>query len=139
MPLATGRVWLVRIPRGADLWEWLRDFARANEVYAGSISLIGATSRAVIAFYDQGARAYREIVVEGDREILSCSGNISIHEGAPFPHVHVVLGAEDGSCVGGHLRPGTVVFIAEAEIREYEGEEKVRLPDPELGLPLWKG
>ena len=138
MGLRSGRAWLVRVPKGADLWEWLRAFLRGNGVHAGGVSVIGATTRAVLGFYVPQARVYRERVVEGQREILSCAGNVSVHEGAPFPHVHIVLGAEDGSCLGGHLRPGTTVFVGEAEIREYEGEEPVRVPDPELGLPLWK-
>jgi predicted DNA-binding protein with PD1-like motif len=138
MELRGGRVWIERVPAGADLWEWLRGFVREHDVRTGTISLIGAVSRAVIAFYDQERREYVDRAVEGSHEIVSCTGNVSIHEGGPFPHVHVVLGAADGRCVGGHLRPGTVVFAGEAEVREAAGGELERAPDPETGLPLWK-
>jgi len=138
MELRGGRVWLERVPQGSDLWEWLRDFAREHEVRAGSLSLIGAVSRAVISFYDQARREYVDRAVEGPHEIVSCTGNVSLHEGEPFPHVHIVLGAEDGRCVGGHLRPGTIVFAGELELREAAGGELERLSDPETGLPLWK-
>jgi predicted DNA-binding protein with PD1-like motif len=136
--LRGGRIWLVRIPQGSDLWDWIRDFARENDVRAGSLTLIGAVTRAVISFYDQEGREYVDREIEGPHEIVSCTGNLSIHEGGPFPHVHIVLGAEDGRCVGGHLRPGTVVFAGEAEIREATGGEPERAPDPGTGLPLWK-
>ena len=131
-------MWLERVPRGADLWDWLRGFAGEQDVRTGTVSMIGAVERAVVSFYNQKTHAYHDLRIEGPHEIVSCSGNISIHEGAPFPHVHIVLSAEDGRCVGGHLKPGTIAFAAEARIEELEGGERVRAADQATGLPLWR-
>ena len=50
----------------------------------------------------------------------------------------LVLADRDGKCRGGHLQPGTVVFMAEFEIRELSGAELKRSPDKETGLPSWR-
>jgi predicted DNA-binding protein with PD1-like motif len=138
MQFEAGRTWLGRVPQGEDLWEWLRQFAWRRGIYAGGISVIGAVSRAVISFYDQKKQSYENRILEGPHEIVSCQGNISIYEEKPFPHLHIVLADRTGKCQGGHLQAGTVVFMAEYEIRELSGAELKRSPDEETGLPLWR-
>jgi predicted DNA-binding protein with PD1-like motif len=71
-------------------------------------------------------------------EIVSLYGNISLKDGKPFAHVHVVLSDAKGNGRGGHLLPGrTPVFACELIIEEFDGEPPVRLNDENTGLALW--
>jgi len=65
----------------------------------------------VIAWYDQERRTYREVKVEEPVEVTSLIGNLTIREGRPFVHVHVVLG--DSSCrsYAGHLISARVFML----------------------------
>jgi predicted DNA-binding protein with PD1-like motif len=137
MEFESGRQWMGRLESGADLWEWMERFGKANEIRSGWISAIGAVRRAVLAWYDQEGRTYLERRFDEPMEIVSCSGNFSLKEAVPFPHIHVVLSGRDLRCVGGHLLPGTEVFLVEYRIRELAGRPLERSQDDDIGLPVW--
>jgi len=65
-------------------------------------------------------------------------GNISLKDGRPFLHAHVTLADKEGHAFGGHLAPGTIVFVCELVVQALEGPEFTRELDQETGLPLWK-
>jgi predicted DNA-binding protein with PD1-like motif len=70
-------------------------------------------------------------------EILSGQGNVSLKDGKPFVHLHLVLGRSDGSCLGGHAAAGCKIFACEAAILALDGPALVREPDEATGLALW--
>ena len=70
-------------------------------------------------------------------EIVSMYGNISLKNGKPFVHAHVVLSDKKGNARGGHLLPGSSVFACELTIEEFEGPELIRGFDERTGLTLW--
>ncbi len=134
-----GRTFMGRVPHDADLLEWLTGFAREKNIQLGEITLIGAVKKAVLAFYHQDRREYALVTVDKHMEILHGVGNISLKEGEPFVHMHLVLGDEQGRAFGSHLAPGTVVFACEAIIREFTGGQYLRKLDKTTGLTLWAG
>ena len=87
-------------------------------------------------FYYQKNHKYREMEIESPHEIVSCIGNVSLSEGKPFVHVHVVLADEKGNTRAGHLLQGTV-FAAEVHVRQLEGLKLEREHDEATGLWLW--
>jgi hypothetical protein len=133
----TKRTFIRQIPNGADLYESLTKFVVDEDIKVGRITAIGATMHAVVAYYDQSVREYQKMEFPGGMEILSCSGNVSLRDGKPFAHVHIMLGDRHGKAVGGHLMPGTKVFACEVFIEEYEGEALTRARDELTGLFLW--
>ncbi len=92
----------------------------------------------MVAYYRQDERRYVDMEIKKNVEILSGLGNISLKDGKPFVHLHLVLGQEDGSCVGGHAMPGCVIFAAEAALFALDGLPLEREYDPETGLALWR-
>ncbi len=132
-----GKVILRRLPRGGDLLSELTELARREEIRAGTVSAIGAVSRARIGYYDQSARVYRERDLDEALEICSCLGNISLKDGEVFVHAHVVLADGAGQTRGGHLCPGTTIFAAECRIDEIRGRDLERGYDDRTGLTLW--
>jgi predicted DNA-binding protein with PD1-like motif len=132
------RTFIGQFPHKADLLESLTAFVQKNEIHLGRILGIGATMRAVVAYYDQAARKYLTLEFKEGMEILSLSGNVSLRDEKPFVHAHIVLGDRDGKVIGGHLMPGTKLFACEVSIDEFEGDVLERGFDELTGLYLWK-
>jgi predicted DNA-binding protein with PD1-like motif len=132
------RTLIERLPHGVDLYEELTRIARHENIRCGRIAAIGATTHAIVAFYDQATNTYNPLDFEGGMEILSLQGNISVRDEAPFVHAHILLGDKEGKMFGGHLLPGTKIFACEVIIDVFDGRELVRAFDEQTELYLWK-
>jgi predicted DNA-binding protein with PD1-like motif len=126
-----------QLPFGADLYEALTDIVRRENIVLGRIQAIGATTHAVVAYYDQQTKTYNPLEFTGGMEILNLNGNISMRDGKPFVHVHILLGDAEGKVYGGHLMPGTTLFACEVTIDEFAGTELERAKEERTGLFLW--
>lgn len=126
-----------QLPYGADLYESLTELVQRENIALGRIQAIGATTHAVVAYYDQGTKTYNPLVFTGGMEILNLNGNISSRDGKPFVHVHILLGDAEGKVFGGHLMPGTKLFACEVTIDELSGGELSRAKEDRTGLFLW--
>ena len=135
--MKAGRSFVFRLPKGADIGESLTAFCLKKGVRRAWLTLIGATTKARLGYYDQRRRRYCDKEFRGEMEILSASGNVSLKDGKPFAHIHATLGDAKYRVWGGHLL-ASEVFAAEAWLQELPGPALVRLPDPETGLALWK-
>jgi len=135
----TGDTLVCRLPHGKDLLEAVTEICIDNSIHMASLSGIGALDGVRIAYYDQEKRVYNEIAFEGHFEILSLLGNISIRDGKPMCHAHIICGDEKGDTFGGHLVTGCTIFACELVIFPLQGEPQVRGFDEETGLPLWGG
>lgn len=109
------------IPRGVDLLDYLNKFAGENGVETAIVMAIGSLYDVEIGYYDTGEDRYVVNKLNGFYELLSGLGNISLREGKPFTHIHVVLGDRMGRTYGGHLVSGKV-FVVEAKIMVLKGE-----------------
>lgn len=136
-PYLTGRTYLFRLPKGKDLLESLADFCHDNQVKCGIVHVVGSVSNATIAYFDQAKKKYDKKAINEEMELLSLTGNISIQDNRPTVHAHVMLSGKDYQVIGGHLLPGTKIFVCEAYIQELVGEPKVRRADKVTKLTLW--
>ncbi len=128
------------LKKGADLYDSIIRIAGNNNLTMGRVTGMGAVQGARLAYYDQKAMKYRDLAFTEPMEIVSLYGNISLKDGKPFAHVHVVLADDTGISRGGHLLPGgTPVFACELIIEEFEGPQLVRAADGSTGLALWGG
>ncbi|MFN0159088.1 MAG: PPC domain-containing DNA-binding protein [Bacteroidota bacterium] len=134
----TKRTLIGQLEKGTDLYDGITRIVQQNNITLGRVTGIGAVQRAKLAYYDQKLMTYYDIELNEPLEIVSLYGNISIKEGKPFVHAHVVLSDEKGNGKGGHLIPGgTPVFACEVTIEEFEGPPLERFPDEKTGLTLW--
>ena len=134
----TGRSFIGRVERGADLLDELHKFCRKHEISLGQLQVIGAVEQVRIGWYDQQKQRYTEPrIFDGGLEILSCLGTISLLEGQPHIHAHIHLSRADFSTFGGHLYSGTVVYNAEFIICEQIGPPLHREYDTNLKAPVW--
>lgn len=120
---------------GGDIVSQLKDFLENNKIRCGFINGIGAIKNAEIGYYDQKSKEYIKRRFDERAEILSLTGNVSLHDGEIFPHLHVILGYNN-RIYGGHLFGGEV-FACEVFVIELEGNPPRREKDPQTGLNLW--
>ena len=132
-----GAATLVRIPEGDDLLEGLTRAVTELGIQAGWVQVLGAAKKVVVGYYDQTAKEYRTHEPEGTFEIASGVASISMKDGEPFVHLHLTCSGEDGTAIGGHAMPGTIVFVAECFITELRGPAPERVMDESTGLALW--
>ena len=133
----TGRRFAGRFDHAKDLLASLTGFADKNNITMAVFSAIGAVFSATLGYYDQKKKEYVSYTENKPLEIISCTGNISLKEGAPFVHAHAVLSDGEGKTIGGHLFSETPVFAGEFYIQELAGSPFSRQHDPETGLMLW--
>jgi predicted DNA-binding protein with PD1-like motif len=132
----TCRELIVRLRHDADLIRSIAELAGIRGIEAGSFTAIGALKRAKIGYYDQKNHEYREMKIDSPHEMASCVGNVSLKDGKPFTHAHVVLADEMGNTKAGHLFEG-IVFAAEVHLRQLEGPRLERKYDEITELMLW--
>jgi predicted DNA-binding protein with PD1-like motif len=136
--IKTKNIIIRRLRPGADLLEELHTLARKEGIALGLVSGIGALKSAALGVFLPDESRYETRELMGELEICHLSGNISLKDGKPFVHAHIVISDRQGRAWGGHLLPGCRIFVAEVVILSLEGEKRQRLPQPELsGLALW--
>ena len=131
-----GRTFFGRLPAEGDIIGALTEFCQQQGIRAAWISAIGTVRQAEVGYLDHQRGEYLHIEVAQFMEVVSCQGNVSLKDGAPFVHLHVVLSGPDGQTVAGHLFDSTV-FVGEFCLQEATGPDLVRVPDPASGLSLW--
>jgi len=128
-----------RLDFGSDLLESLSELAVRAEIKAGQLTLVGALRGARLAVYDMDRQVYNYLDLPGDWELTSGLGNVSLMEGRPFVHAHLVLGNQRGESYSGHLTEGCRVFACEFVIETFDLDRELkRFHDQETGLTLWR-
>jgi len=120
---------------GEEALAGLTSFAKEHRLDAARFTAIGAFSDVTVGFFDWETKAYQEIVVDEQVEVLSLDGDIAREEGEPKVHAHVVVGKRDGTAHGGHLMAAHVRPTLEVVVVESPRHLR-RVFDPESGLAL---
>lgn len=126
---------LIRLDKGEEIIESLTDFFRANKLGFASVSGIGAASRAIISVFNTQEKRYIEQGFEGNLEIVSLLGNVSMADGMPRIHLHAAITGDDLNVHGGHLVSAKVSVTCEIVLAVH-GEKVERKKDVETRLML---
>ena len=121
--------------RGDEVIAGLTSFASEKGLDASRFTALGAFESATLGFFDTDRKAYDEIRVREQVEVLSLVGDIARKDDEPVVHAHVVLGKRDGSAHGGHLLDARVRPTLEVVLTESPAHLR-RRHDPETGLAL---
>jgi len=128
--------YILKLKKGESVIDVLKKFAEEVKIQGGLILGIGAISNPTLSYFDTKTKDYQNNTFDGEYELLSCTGNLTIKEGEIFPHIHVVLGRSDSTTVGGHLT--NCVISAAGEFFVFPTKEKVKREfDEGTGLFLW--
>ena len=125
--------YVVRLETGEEIVTTLQAFAEAHGVRAGAISAIGAVGTCELGFFIRSTSSYIRRTFEGEHEIGVLTGNISVLDGKPFPHCHVVIAGEDLVAYTGHLFRGLVTVTCEVHLVTDPGAIQ-RVQRPDLGF-----
>ena len=120
---------------GQEVMRGLLAFAKKYDLVAGHVTGIGALSGAVIGYFDPGKNSYLKNPQNEQAELLSLTGNLALHDNAPFFHVHVALGLRDGAARGGHLFEAIVRPTVELVLTTSPRPVRRKI-DRDTGLPL---
>jgi predicted DNA-binding protein with PD1-like motif len=113
----------------------LLDFARKNRLSAAHFTAIGAFREVVVQYFDWETKAYQDIPLKEQMEVLALTGDVSLKDDEPKVHAHVVLGRPDATTRGGHLKKAYVRPTLEVMLTETPAHLR-RSYDPESGLAL---
>ena len=81
----------------------LTEFAERNKITAGHFTAIGALQSARFGWFDSARKAFRDIPINQQVELISLIGDVGLVNGAPQIHAHGAVGLPDGEVRGGHL------------------------------------
>lgn len=133
--LKDGKTYAIRIYKDAELVETVHQFLRDNRITSGSITGIGATDDVTIGYFDIVKKEYVHKQFREPFEILSLMGNVSLVDNDPFAHLHIILGREDFSTIGGHLVKANISVTCEIYLTAFDIRIE-RIFDPETNLKL---
>jgi len=128
---------ILRLDKGEEIVEMLKQFCRNNDIKLGTVSGIGATNKAVVGLFDVETKRYHSKELVGNHEIASLYGNISTMNGEIYLHIHVNLCNSKHNSFGGHLNSAIVSATFEAVIDIIDGEIDRKFSD-EIGLNLYE-
>jgi uncharacterized protein len=117
----SARTYRVTLGQGDELLAGLSEFANTNHIESGYFTGIGGLLAATLGWGDPATGAFKIINVDQKCELVSLIGNISLRNGKPFVHAHMVVSLSDGTTRGGHLldahvSPFVEVYIVEAKL-----------------------
>jgi predicted DNA-binding protein with PD1-like motif len=120
---------------GDEVMAGLKKLAAEEHLAASHFTAIGAFKEVTLGYFDWQKKDYIKIPVQEQVEVLSLLGDVTLNEGKPNIHAHVVLGKRDGSTTGGHriearVRPTLEVILTESP------KHLTRRFDKESGLAL---
>ncbi len=132
---ATHRTFVLAFDKGDEVQEQLARFASEQKVVAGELRGIGGFSEVTLAYFEKKTMQYEPIPVREQVEVVSIAGNITLADGKPKVHAHVVIGKKDGSTMAGHLLSARVWPTLELFATAYATPVE-RKTDSETKLPL---
>jgi uncharacterized protein len=129
------KTFMLAFSTGDHVTDEILSFAEQRKIGAAYLSGVGGLREVTLAYFDWNTKEYNPIPVHEQVELVSFLGNLSMAEGKPKLHAHVVVGRADGSTMGGHLlnavvRPTLELVLVESPVT------LVRVKDEESGLPL---
>ncbi len=128
---------VVSLTRGEPVRARLEQLALEQGLVAAQVSAIGALDEPVLGCWDLEQKIYHKKVLPGVWELLSLQGNLSLLDGKPFLHAHVLLSGSDYQALGGHFFEARVGVVLELFVLPYPTSLPRRFC-PELGLPRWE-
>lgn len=126
---------IIRLEKGESLMETLTRFCLDQSISNANFNGIGAVLQAELGFYHLERKEYSFKVLKQPMEIVNLQGNVSLVEGKPFLHIHILFSDPELQCFGGHLKEA--IIGATCEIYLFTHSVRVeRVLDCDIGLKL---
>ena len=132
-----GDKYVVRLEKGEELVESIKELAKKEDIMLGRVSGMGAVNRVEVSIYGVETKEYFKKEINEEMEIVSLEGNIARKDGEPILHLHTSVTCEDCRVFGGHLHSADISVTAEIIIDVIDGELTKEF-DEETGANLFK-
>lgn len=132
-----GNTIVVRIDRGEEILDKIRELATAESIKLASVTALGATNDFTVGVFNTAEKKYYANEFKGAFEIVSLTGTINTMDGQFYTHIHMSAGNEKGEVFGGHLNRAVVSATCEMTVTVIDGEVD-RYHDDDVGLNLFK-
>ena len=117
-----GNKWVVRIDKGEEIVDTLKQLCKKNKIKLGSVSGVGGIERVTVGSFKAKTKEYFSQELIGDYEITNLIGNISTMKGEIYLHLHITISDSNNNAFGGHLNSAIISTTGEIIIGEIEGE-----------------
>ena len=132
-----GETIVLRLEKGDEVIESIKNLCEKEDIKAGSISGLGASNHVVVGLFKVDEKKYYSNTFEEDFEITNLTGNISRMNGEVYLHIHGTFADLEGKCIGGHLNKAIISATSEIIITKINGDIG-RSFSEEIGLNLIK-
>ena len=126
--------YFIYIEKNEKVMDTLTRFCKDQAITNAKISGIGAVKQTEIGAYDTVGKEYIRKQFPDVWELVSYEGNVTLKDGDPFVHGHVVLSNHDMKTIGGHLFETTVAAVGEFFLRKFDNDA-YREINEDVGLP----
>ena len=128
---------VVRIDRGEEILDKIRELAIAENIKLASVTALGATNDFTVGVFNTDEKKYYANEFKGAFEIVPLTGTINTMDGQFYTHIHMSAGNDKGEVFGGHLNRAVVSATCEMTVTVIDGEVD-RYRDDDVGLNLFK-
>ena len=125
----------LRLEAGDELIATVTGLAEREGIGYASLTGLGAVESISLAYLNRETRKYETHVLDEQLELLGVTGNITLKDAKPFPHVHASVSDRSLHVYGGHVMAATAWPNVEIWIRR-EAEGVSRVPDEASGAAL---
>jgi predicted DNA-binding protein with PD1-like motif len=130
------KTYAVIFAKGDEIMSGLTEFADREKIAGGHFTAIGALASGRFGWFDRVQKAYRDIPINHQMELISLVGDVGLANNAPQIHVHAAVGFTDGQVRGGHLLEAIVWPTVELFFTAYP-RPLDKKHDPETNLFLF--
>ena len=128
---------VVRIDRGEEILEKIKEIALKENIKLANINALGATNDFTVGVFNVDEKKYYANSFKGNFEIVSLIGTINTMNDEFYTHIHMSAGNDKGEVFGGHLNRAIVGATCEMVINIIDGKVD-RYFDTDVGLNLFK-
>ena len=130
-------IWVVSLERGDDLRSCVEKLALDEGIDGGRVTAIGGVEDPELGCYELSTKSYLRKAFDGIHELVSLDGNLTVKDGKPYLHAHVVISGADFVAYAGHLFDCKIGLVAEMFIDPLSAP-LTRLPCEDIGLARWE-
>ena len=127
---------LMTLAKGDYINQTFESFAEIKGVGCAWLNGIGALENPEIGYYSISDKSYHRKHFNGEFELTSLIGNITMKEGKPFSHTHITFSDTNYKVFGGHLFDARITAAGEF-LMQLGNDKIIREINHEIGLPLW--
>ncbi len=127
---------VLRLDRGEEVMDSIREVCRAEGVRLARIQGLGAAMEADMGLFDVETKIFHTKTLTEPLEITSLTGSATMKDGEVYLHIHCTVCGADLQARGGHLNRAVISATGEIFISRIGGEVGRRF-DETIGLNIF--